>query len=134
VTIAMNPTAAVRRVHGAPVDARILARAELRHRRLAATYRRRRAVAGLLLAVVAGTGALAGSTLLTGPGGVPASAAGAGTEADGPPMSVRVEAGDSLWSIAEAHHGTVSIARYLEALIDRNGGTVIEVGQLVRLP
>jgi len=134
VTIAMNPPAAVRRVHDAPVDTRIIARAELRHRRRTATYRRRRAVAGLLLAVVSGTGALAASTLLTGPGGVPASAAGAATEQAGHPMSVRVEAGDSLWSIAQAHHGTVSIARYVEALIDRNGGTVIEAGQLVRLP
>jgi hypothetical protein len=49
-------------------------------------------------------------------------------------MSVRVDAGDSLWAIAEAHHGSVPIRRYLDALIDLNGGTVIEVGQLVRLP
>ena len=89
---------------------------------------------GCCVAGAVGTGALAASTLLTGPGGVPASAAGAGTEPVGHPMSVRVEAGDSLWSIAEVHRGTVPIARYVEALIDLNGGTVIEAGQLVRLP
>ena len=31
--------------------------------------------------------------------------------------------GDSLWSIAEAHHGDVSITRYVDALIALNGGT-----------
>ena len=49
-------------------------------------------------------------------------------------MSVRAAAGDSLWSIAEVHRGDVPITRYVDALIDRNGGTHIEVGQLVRLP
>jgi len=49
-------------------------------------------------------------------------------------MSVRAAAGDSLWSIAEQHHGDVAITRYLDALIGLNGGTVVEVGQLVRLP
>jgi hypothetical protein len=133
VTIAMDRTA-VRRPAGVAVDDRLRARSDLRQRRLAARYRRRRAVAGLLVAGVVGTGALAASTLLTGPGGVPASAAGAGTEPAGHPMSVRVVAGDSLWSIAAAHRGTVPIARYVEALIDLNGGTAIEAGQLVRLP
>ena len=49
-------------------------------------------------------------------------------------MVVRAEAGDSLWSIAAAHRGSAPITRYVEALIDLNGGTVITVGQLVRLP
>ena len=43
-------------------------------------------------------------------------------------------AGDSLWSIAQANHGDVSIDRYVDALIDLNGGTDIAVGQAVRLP
>jgi hypothetical protein len=96
-----------------------------------ATYRRRRAVAGLLVAGVVGGGVLAGH-VLTGPGGVPASAAGTGTlQAAG---AVRARAGDSLWSIAEDFHGAVPIARYVEAMISLNGGTRIDAGQIVRLP
>ena len=90
--------------------------------------------AGLLVAGAVATATVVAGSVLTGPGGVPASAAGAGTASAGHPMSVRVAAGDSLWSIAEAHRGDVPITRYVEALIAANGGTHIEVGQLVRLP
>ena len=96
------------------------------------TYRRRRAAVGLLLAGIIGSAALVAGNVLTGPGGVPASAAGAGTA----PLerTVRARAGDSLWSLAEVFHGDVSVSRYVEALIARNGGTRIEAGQVVRLP
>ena len=40
-----------------------------------------------------------------------------------PRTVVRAAAGDSLWSIAERHHGDVSLTRYVDALIDLNGGT-----------
>ena len=54
---------------------------------------------------------------------------------DGPPVAhVRAEPGDSLWSIAERYHGEVDLSRYVDALIDLNGGTAIVAGQLVRLP
>ena len=96
------------------------------------TFRRRRAVIGVLLAGVVGSTGLVAGNVLTGPGGVPASAAGAGTEVV--ERSVRVHAGDSLWSIAEQHRGDVPITDYVEALISRNGGTHIEVGQVIRLP
>lgn len=110
------------------------ARAELRHGRDDARYRRRRAGVALAVAALVGGGALVADTILTGPGGVPASAAGAGTEQVRSGRVVRADPGDSLWSIAEDHHGDVPIGRYVEALIDLNGGTGIEVGQLVRLP
>jgi nucleoid-associated protein YgaU len=42
--------------------------------------------------------------------------------------------GDTLWSIAEQYRGAVSRDRYVDALIDLNGGTGIQVGQPVRLP
>ena len=89
---------------------------------------------GLLLAGVVGGGALVADSVLTGPGGVPASAAGAGTAPARSGMVVRAEAGDSLWSIAATHRGSAPITRYVDALIDLNGGTVIRAGQLVRLP
>jgi len=96
------------------------------------TYRRRRAAVGLLLAAVVASATLMASSFLTGPGGVPASAAGAGQA----PLerTVLARPGDSLWSIAEVFHGDVPITHYVEALISRNGGTRIEAGQVVRLP
>ncbi len=98
----------------------------------AATYRRRRRVAAVALVAVTSALTLGAHGVLTGPGGVPASAAGAGTAR--PAGAVRAEPGDSLWALAERHHGEVDLARYVEALIDLNGGTAIAAGQLVRLP
>jgi hypothetical protein len=97
----------------------------------ASTYRRRRAVVGVVVAAVVGCGVIAGNAL-AGPGGDPASAAGAGTAQA--VSTVRARTGDSLWSIAEVFHGDVSVARYVETLISLNGGTRIEAGQIVRLP
>lgn len=95
-------------------------------------YRRRRAVAATLLAGAIGSAAVIGGNVLTGSGGVPASAAGAGTAIAA--RTVRVRAGDSLWSIASRFRGEIPIGRYVEALISANGGTRIEAGQVVRLP
>jgi LysM repeat protein len=72
--------------------------------------------------------------LLAGSGGRPASAFQAEPALSSAATVHVAEAGDSLWSIAEANHGDVSIDRYVDALIDLNGGTVIAVGQAVRLP
>jgi hypothetical protein len=87
-------------------------------------------------AVVAGSLSVAGLGLhgvLSGPGDVPASAAGAGPALAG--RSVKAHPGDSLWSIAERYRGSVPIQRYVDALVDLNGGsTRIDAGQLVRLP
>jgi len=97
-------------------------------------YRRRRvAAAAATVAVLAG-GALGVHGVLTGPGDVPASAAGTGTASPNG-GAVRAEPGDTLWAIAQLHRGPVSLRRYLAALIDRNGGTTaIQAGQLVHLP
>jgi len=42
--------------------------------------------------------------------------------------------GDTLWSIADRYRGDVGQGRFVDALIDANGGTVIQIGQAVRLP
>ncbi len=42
--------------------------------------------------------------------------------------------GDTLWSIADRYRGEVGQGRFVDALIDLNSGTVIQVGQAVRLP
>jgi len=122
-----DPPRRVRRPRRAPTDVNRPSR-----RCGAATYRRRRAALGLLVAGLVGSATLVAGTILTGPGGVPASAAGAGRA----PLerTVRARPGDSLWSIAEVFHGDVPIAAYVEALISRNGGTRIDAGQVVRLP
>ena len=98
----------------------------------AATYRRRRTVVAFLVAGLLSAIGLAAQGVLTGPGGVPASAAGTGTAP--PARQVRAEPGDSLWSIAERFHGEVAISRYVEVLVDLNGGTAISAGQVVHLP
>ena len=66
-------------------------------------------------------------------GDVPASAAGAGPA----PVtrSIKAHPGDTLWSIAETHRGDIPIQRYIDALVELNGGaTRIDAGQLVHLP
>jgi len=103
-----------------------------RRRPTAATYRRRRACVGIALAVVVAVGSVAAHDVLAGSGGDPASAAAS------QPAHVRTEViaqpGDTLWSIASAHHGDVSITRYLDTLVDLNGGPTIQVGQTIVLP
>lgn len=97
-----------------------------------ATFRRRRAVVGTILAVVVACGVVLTHDVLAGSGGGPASAAAS------QPAHVRgaVTAlpGDTLWSLARAHHGEVPIARYVDKLVDLNGGASIQAGQSVVLP
>jgi LysM repeat protein len=100
--------------------------------RSAATYRRRRAVAGVVLAVLVALTIVAGHDVLAGSGGVPASAAS--SQPAHAPATVIAQPGDNLWSIAAAHHGDSSITAYLDTLVDRNGGATIEVGQTIVLP
>lgn len=91
--------------------------------------RRRLLVALVLFAVVAGVWLGAGSVLAN-RGGEPASAA-----AVRPAISYVVQPGDTLWSIAGHHHGQFDQATYVDALIQRNGGTtIVQVGQLLVLP
>ena len=92
---------------------------------------RRVVVAALTLVALVIVGAL---VLLAGPGGRPASASQAEPAHSSAPTVHVAEPGESLWTIAQAHHGDVSIDRYVDALIDLNGGTAIDAGQAVRLP
>jgi hypothetical protein len=75
---------------------------------------------------------LGAQATFTGSGRGPASAAGAGAVVA--ERTVRAMAGDSLWTIAEEHRGDIDINRYIDALVELNGGTTIRIGQLVRLP
>ena len=48
--------------------------------------------------------------------------------------TITAQPGDTLWSIGRAHHGSVSISRYVDKLVDIDGGASIEAGQAVLLP
>jgi len=98
----------------------------------AAAYRRRRVVVGTALAVFVAVGAVTAHDVLAGSGGVPASAA-VSLPAQAR-QRVVAQRGDTLWSIAAAHHGEISITRYVDALVDLNGGPTIQAGQEVVLP
>ena len=90
--------------------------------------RRRLLVLAVLLAVVVGVWLGAGSVRAT-RGGEPA-APSAGRSA----VTYMVHPGDTLWSIAAKYHGTADQADYVDALVQRNGGTIVQVGQVLTLP
>lgn len=99
----------------------------------------RRAVVGLVAALLVLAVAISSATAigsLTGLGGRPAAASEAVPVISGASSaSIYVAApGDSLWSIAESHRGSIDRNRYIDALIDLNGGTAIQAGQAIRLP
>ncbi len=105
-----------------------------------AVYRRRRVVAVAVAIAALTMVTMVGAGVLAGPGGVTASASGAGpaggavdSQLVGPATVVALP-GDTLWSIAERCRGEISHSRYLDALISYNGGASIEAGQVLILP
>lgn len=98
----------------------------------AATYRRRRAVVGTILAVIVAIGIVVAHDVLAGSGSVPASAAP--SQPAHVRASITAQPGDTLWSIARAHRGDVPITRYVDKLVSLNGGASIQAGQSVVLP
>jgi Tfp pilus assembly protein FimV len=95
-------------------------------------YRRRRVAAVAALTAALGVFGGAAHDLLTGRGGDPASAA---TARSASPAVIVVAPGDTMWSIAEAHRGSIDRHDYIGALVEANGGSVtIVAGQSLRLP
>ena len=103
-----------------------------RHPASEVTYRRRRVVVGTILAVVAACSIVLAHDVLAGSGGVPASAAA--SQPAHARSSIVARPGDTLWSIAEAHRGSVSINRFVDKLVDLTGGASIQAGQQIVLP
>ena len=97
-----------------------------------ATFRRRRTVVGIVLAVLVAASVVLAHDVLAGSGGVPASAAA--SQPARTPVTVTARPGDTLWSIAEQHRREVPISRYVDTLVDLNGGAAIQAGQAVVLP
>ena len=109
----------------------ISSRSATKRREMARVYRRRRAMVGLVSGLLVIGGVVLG-TSIAGPGGVPASASGAGEVRE--PLTLVVRSGDTLWSIAHEYRGEIPHARYLDYLVRLNGGPSVSVGQILRLP
>ena len=95
--------------------------------------RRRIAVASVLFSLVAALGLGAGNVLAN-RGGAPASATAARQATTPQATTYLVQPGDTMWSIAEDHHDDADLVTYVDALIALNGGTSLQVGQLISLP
>ena len=93
--------------------------------------RRRIAVASVLFSLVAALGLGAGNVLAN-RGGAPASTAAVRHEVSA--ATYLVQPGDTMFSIAEMHRGDAELMAFVDALIARNGGTSLQIGQLVSLP
>lgn len=102
-------------------------------------YAIRRTLAALLAVLVVAVIVIAASAMVGAigdVGGRPAAASDITSSVVGASI-VRVhvaQPGDTLWSISDRYRGEVAQNRFVDALIDVNGGTVIQVGQAVRLP
>jgi hypothetical protein len=97
-------------------------------------YAARRARAGLGLVVAIALLAL-GSFAAVGPLLDDGRSASASDIAAAPVVRIHVaQPGDTMWSIAQRYRGDVGQDRFVDALIDVNGGTAIQIGQAIRLP
>ena len=133
-TISLHHPVRNRRHGGAESDVggslAVAARRRARPRRSEATYRRRRAVVGTALAAFVAVGAVTAYDVLAGSGSAPASAVASQPAR----ASVIAQPGDTLWAIAELHHGEIPIMRYVDQLVALNGGASLVAGQSVVLP
>lgn len=94
-------------------------------RRRPEVYRRRRAVAGVAVAllVVTGTRTLSSGAAPAGPVAPPA-----------PPVTYLVQPGDSYWSIAASLDRPGDIRATVDELSAANGGGLLQVGDRLLLP
>jgi len=103
-------------------------------------YARRRVMALLSLAAIVLVLFLGAGHVVANRGGAPASASmirPATSAAVLPPAAAHVyvaQAGDTLWSIGQRFHGHMALADYVDALVEANGGTEIQVSQAIALP
>jgi len=95
-------------------------------------YVLRRVVVGAVAIVAAAVVIAVLVAVLAGFGGVPAVASEA-TPASAA-AAVVARPGDTLWSIAAEHRGEIGQRRYVDALVELNGGASIIAGQAIRLP
>lgn len=100
-------------------------------------YATRRAAAAVAAVVAVALLAIVGSALvgaIADLGGQRVGATDIAVVSEATPTMHVAQPGDTLWSIAERYRGDVGHGRYVDALVDINGGTAIQAGQAVRLP
>ncbi len=96
--------------------------------------RRRIVVASVFFSLLAALGVGAGNVLAN-RGGAPASAAAVRQAVTlTTTVTYLVQPGDTMYSIAEAHRSGGDLMNFVDALIELNGGTIVQVGQLITLP
>ena len=93
-------------------------------------YIRRRVLAAVIaLAIVLLVGLGAG-TVVANRGASPAS----GSSVRPAIATYVVHHGDTMWSIAATHRGSLSQSDYVDLLVQANGGAALQVGQQIQLP
>ena len=93
-------------------------------------YIRRRVLAAVFaLAIVLLVGLGAG-TVVANRGASPAS----GSSVRPAIATYVVHHGDTMWSIAATHRGSLSQSDYVDLLVQANGGAALQVGQQIQLP
>jgi Tfp pilus assembly protein FimV len=100
-------------------------------------YAIRRAVATTIVVVLLAAAAVAVSAMVgvvVDVGGRPAAASDIDTSTTSGQRSHVAQPGDTLWSIANHYRDDIGRGRFVDALIDLNGGTSIQAGQTVHLP
>ena len=98
---------------------------------MAATYRRRRLVAGLLLVTVLAVGWLA---IDAAAGAAARLAAPQPAAIEGPTVVVEAGPGDTLWTLAREVQPAGDVRPAVEAMIAERGGSSVQVGDEVRVP
>lgn len=98
---------------------------------MAATYRRRRLVAGLLLLTLLAVGWLAVDAVA---GAAGRFAAPQSAPIDGPTVVVEAGPGDTLWTLARQVQPSGDVRPAVEAMIAERGGSSVQVGDEVRVP
>ena len=103
-------------------------------------YARRRLMALLCLVAIVLVLFVGAGHVVANRGGAPASASmirPATPAAALAPAAAHVyvaQPGDTLWSIGQRFHGRRALADYVDALVEANGGTKIQVSQAIALP
>jgi hypothetical protein len=98
---------------------------------MAATYRRRRLVAALVVL----TALVVAVQLLQLLGGVAADlSAPASQPIEGPTVAVEAAPGDTLWSLAREVHPTGDVRPVVEAMVADRGSAAVAAGEQVEVP
>jgi hypothetical protein len=98
---------------------------------MAATYRRRRVVAALVLVTVLVVAVQLAQVLA----GVAAGwSAPTAEPIEGPTVTVEADAGDTLWSLARQVHPEGDVRPVVEAMVADRGTAAVAVGEQVRVP